>query len=76
LSSEIFMYIGDRQHSISAINVGVKEYARDTPFVAFRSDAPTYAEYLLTAFERAWSQAVPAEERIQELLEEGSPQAD
>ncbi len=67
LSSEIFMYIGDRQHSLSSINVGVNEYTHDTALTYFKSSDPTYAEYLLTAFESAWSQAVPAEERIQAL---------
>jgi len=28
---------------------------------------PTYAEYLLAAFETAWPQAIPAQERIEEL---------
>ncbi len=66
---ELFMFIGDRQQSISAVNVGVNEFALGTPITAFWSEDPTYAEYLLTAFEVAWTQAVPAEERIQELLE-------
>ncbi len=67
---ELFMYVGDRQQSISGINIGVDEYTLDTPIVAFWSESPTYAEYLLTSFETAWSKAVPAEERIQELLKQ------
>ncbi len=66
--SEIFMLVGDKQHSVSSINLGIRDYTLDTPVVAFWSESPTYAEYLLTAFETAWSQAVPAEERIEELL--------
>ncbi len=65
---ELFMYVGDKRESVSSINIGVAEYTLDTPVVAFWSESPTYAEYLLTAFESAWSQAVPAEERIEELL--------
>ncbi len=65
--SEVFMYIGDLQHSISSINVGVNEYMPGTPLICFRSDDPTYAEYLLTSFENAWAYATPAEKRIQEL---------
>ncbi len=68
LSSELFMYIGDRHHSLSAINIGINEYTLDTPIVCYRSHSPVYVEYLLAVFENAWSQAVPAEERIQELL--------
>ncbi|MGZ4894120.1 MAG: hypothetical protein ACXV5H_07920 [Halobacteriota archaeon] len=69
--SEVFMYVGDRQHSISAINIGVNDYTRGTPIACFRSDDLTYAEYLLASFESAWSEAVPAEERIKDLLEQG-----
>ncbi|MGZ4885919.1 MAG: hypothetical protein ACXVI7_10930 [Halobacteriota archaeon] len=67
---ELFMFVGDKQHSISAINVGVEEYTLDTPVVAFWSESPTYAEYLLASFESAWSDAIPAEKRIQELEKE------
>ncbi len=65
---EVFMFVGDRRHSISALNIGVTEFTRDTPLTAFWSDDPTYAAYLLASFESAWSRAVPAGERIQELL--------
>ncbi len=67
---ELFMYIGDRQQSISAINIGIDEYTLGTPVTAFWSEDPTYAEYLLASFENVWSRAVPAEERIQELEQE------
>jgi adenylosuccinate synthase len=68
---EVFLCIGDKQQSISAINLGVQEYTLDTPVTAFWSDSPAYAEYLLTSFENVWSEAVPAEVRIKELLEQG-----
>jgi len=66
---EVFMFVGDKQQSISSLNIGVKEFTIDTPVTAFWSEDPTFAEYLLTSFEKVWSEAVPAEERIQELLE-------
>lgn len=50
---EVFMLVGDKQQSISAINLGVREYTLDTPISAFWSDSPAYAEYLLTSFENA-----------------------
>ncbi len=68
---EVFMYVSDRQQSISGINIGVDEYTLDTPVTAFWSDDLTYAEYLLASFARAWSCATPAEERIEELLKQG-----
>ncbi len=72
---ELFMLIGDKQYSISAINTGTQEYTQDTHIVAFWSDDSVYAEYLLSSFEIAWSQSIPAEERIQELLREDAPGA-
>jgi hypothetical protein len=69
---EIFMIVGDKKQSLSAINLGVQEYTLDTPITAFWSESPNYAEYLLASFENVWSQAVPAEEWIQELLNRAS----
>jgi hypothetical protein len=68
---EVFMLLGDKQQSISAINIGVGEYTLETSITAFWSESPTYAEYLYTSFENAWSEAVPARERIKELLTQG-----
>ncbi len=67
---ELFMFVADRQKSISAINIGVEEYTFDTPITAFWSDNPSYAEYLLASFESVWAQAIPAKQRIQELEKE------
>ncbi len=68
---ELFMFVGDRRYSISAVNVGVKKFTPDTAIVAFWSASPIYAEYLLASFENVWTKAAPAEQRIQELLKEG-----
>jgi hypothetical protein len=67
---ELYMFVGDKQQSISSLNIGVKEFTLDTPVTAFWSDSPNYAEYLVTSFENAWSEAIPAKERIKELLEQ------
>ncbi len=72
---ELFMYVGDKRRSVSSINIGIEEYTLGSSVTAFWSDDPTYAEYLLTSFERAWSQAVPAARRIDELLAEGGEKA-
>ncbi len=69
----IFMLVGDRRESIRSLNVDVESLSSDTPVVALWSDDPTYAEYLMSTFEMAWEQAVPAAERIEELLKEGPP---
>ncbi|MGZ4902884.1 MAG: hypothetical protein ACXV5T_06505 [Halobacteriota archaeon] len=47
------MFVADRRQSISAINIGIDEFALDTPVTAFWSDDRTYAEYLLASFENA-----------------------
>ncbi len=66
---EVFMVVGDKQSSISMINVGTEEYALNDPITAFWSESPVYAEYLLASFENVWSQAFPAAQRIRELIE-------
>jgi len=38
------------------------------------TDDPTYATYLIATFETLWAQAIPAEQRITELLEQGPPE--
>jgi len=70
----IFMLVGDRRESISSMSIDVESLSIDTPLVALWSDDPTYAEYLMSTFEIAWEQSVPAAQRIEELLKEGPPQ--
>ena len=58
---------------MSSMSIDVKSLSIDTPIVALWSDEPTYAEYLMSTFEMAWEQSVPATQRIEELLKEGPP---
>jgi hypothetical protein len=69
------MLVGDRKESISSISIDAESLSIDTPVVALWSwsDNPTYAEYLMSTFETAWEQSVPAAQRIEELLKEGPP---
>jgi hypothetical protein len=69
-----FMLIGDTRRGLSSINIDVESLSLDTPVVALWSDDTTYAEYLMSIFEKAWAQSVPAAQRIEELLKEGPPQ--
>jgi len=64
----IFMLVADRRESISSMSIDVERLSIDTPVVALRSDDPTYAEYLMSTFETAWEQSIPAAERIEALL--------
>jgi phosphatidylserine/phosphatidylglycerophosphate/cardiolipin synthase-like enzyme len=68
-----FMLIGDVRQGLSSINIDVESLSLDTPVVALWTDDPTYAEYLMSTFEVAWEQAVPAAQRIEELLKKGPP---
>ncbi len=67
---ELFMVVADTK-SISSMSINIENLSLDTPIVALWSDDPTYAEYLMSIFETAWEQSVPAAQRIEELLKEG-----
>ncbi|MDD1720902.1 MAG: hypothetical protein LUP95_02845 [Euryarchaeota archaeon] len=68
------LYYGvfDRKHCVSGINLDVKHVRLDEPATMLYTDDPVYARYLVSNFEMLWKQSVPAEERIQELLKQGS----
>jgi len=69
------MYFGvfDRRYCISAINLNVRHLKPDAPATMLYTDDPVHGDYLASTFEMLWKQAVPAEERIQELLKHGPP---
>jgi hypothetical protein len=62
-----FMLVGDKKQSISMIQVSAEDLSLDGQIVAFWSEDPDYAAYLLTSFESAWAGAIDAQERIKEL---------
>ncbi|MGZ4907995.1 MAG: hypothetical protein ACXV6K_06580 [Halobacteriota archaeon] len=64
---ELSLFVADKRYSMSGINAGVDKYTFDTTVNGFWSEDPTYAKFLFALFECAWSQAMPAEERIREL---------
>jgi len=53
------------------MHINIEALSLDDQVVAFWSEAPTYAEYLLSHFDQAWAQGVDAQEQIRELLEQG-----
>jgi sugar-specific transcriptional regulator TrmB len=65
----------DKKHCISAINIDVRHLRLDESLSMLYTDDSVFADYLVSTFEIFWKQAVPAEQRIQELLEHGPPQA-
>jgi hypothetical protein len=71
----VFFLVGDKKQSISSLHVSTRELSIDDQIVAFWSQDPNYADYLLLNFELAWTQGTDAGQRINELLKQGSPQA-
>jgi len=71
----IMFVIFDKKISISAINAEIKRISLNAPVSGLWTDDPTYAQYLTSTFEMLWNQAIDPEERIQQLLKEGPPEA-
>ena len=66
--SGLFFIVVDKIESLSAVVVNPEELSCDSKVITFWGNGPTYAEYLLSIFENAWTQGVDAQERIDELL--------
>ena len=66
----------DNKICLSSINVDIRRASLTESISMIYTDDPTYASYLEATFEMLWKQSVPAEERMQELLEQGPPQTD
>ncbi len=63
----------DRKYGGTTINANIKRMSLDGPASGFMTDDATYVNSLVSTFELLWEQAVPAAERIKELLKEGPP---
>ncbi|HYC20614.1 MAG TPA: helix-turn-helix domain-containing protein [Candidatus Bathyarchaeia archaeon] len=70
----ISFVVFDRKQSITGLSVP-ERVSLSAPMSGLWTDNPTYAAYLVITFEMLWEQSVPAEERIQELLEQGPAKA-
>jgi len=70
--SGIMFNVWDRKRSMIAINADLRRMSIDESMSALLSDDQTYAHYLVSTFELLWEQAVPATERIEELLKAGA----
>lgn len=67
----MYYAIFDRKQCISAINLDVTQPKPDTPASMFYTDDSQYATHLLFLFELLWKHAIPAQQHIDELLEQG-----
>ena len=59
---------------MSAISANINRVSLNDPIIALWTNDSTYADYLISTYEWLWEQAVPAEQRIEELLKEAPPQ--
>jgi sugar-specific transcriptional regulator TrmB len=71
----ITFIVFDRKITMSAINAEITRFSLSQPLAALWTDDPIYAQYLTSTFEMLWNQGIDAEERIQQLLKEGPPEA-
>ena len=71
----ILFFVFDKKISMSGINVDLKRVSLNEPISVLFTDDPAYANYLVSTFELLWEQSVPAAQRIEELLKEGSRHA-
>jgi sugar-specific transcriptional regulator TrmB len=69
----VYFAVLDRKTCLHGINLNIKHLSLTQPIAMLYTDDPTYADYLIGTFEGLWEQSVPAEERIQELLQQGPP---
>ena len=69
----ILFAVYDRKTSQSVINADIRRVSLNEPLSILWTDNPIYANYLASTFELLWEQAIPAAQRIEELLKEGQP---
>jgi len=62
-----FMLVGDRNQSISSMSVVAEDISLDSKIVAFWTDNPNCAEYLLSIFETVWQEATGARKVLSEF---------
>jgi sugar-specific transcriptional regulator TrmB len=70
----VYLAVVDKKVCFHGINMEFKRISLDQPIAILYTDDPTYAQYLVATFEMLWKQAVPAEQRIEELKKQGPPQ--
>ena len=62
-----FMVVGDGRQSISSMDINAQDLSLNDNIVAFWTENPDYAAYLLSSFESTWAEATNAQKRIEEL---------
>jgi sugar-specific transcriptional regulator TrmB len=70
----VYLAVIDKKVCFHGINLDINRITLNQPIAVLYTDDPTYAQYLLATFEMMWKQAIPAEQRIEELKKQGPPQ--
>jgi hypothetical protein len=70
----VYLAVIDKKICLHGINLDIKRISLNQPIAVLYTDDPIYAQYLLATFEMLWKQAVPANQRIEELKKQGPPQ--
>ena len=70
----VYFSVMDRKYCGTTINADIRRMSLEEPASGFMTDDTTYVNSLISTFELLWEQAVPAGQRIEELLKEGPPQ--
>ncbi len=73
--SGIMFAVFDRKIAASVINFSTTRPSLNEPFSGIVAYDSVYADYLIATFEMLWAKAIPATQRIEELLKEGPPKA-
>jgi HTH-type transcriptional regulator, sugar sensing transcriptional regulator len=71
----VYLAVIDRRICYHGIQMEIKRFSLAEPLAVLYTDNRKYAEYLTATFEMLWDQAMPASERIRELIAQGPPQA-
>ncbi len=71
----VYFSVLDRRLCFHSIH-NAERITLNEPIAVLSAEDRTYGQYLEATFELLWKQSVPAEERIQELLEQGPPKVD
>jgi hypothetical protein len=69
----VYFSVMDRKYCGTTINADIKRMSLDESASGFTTDDATYVNSLISTFELLWEQAIPAAQRIEELLKEGPP---
>ncbi|MGZ4936676.1 MAG: TrmB family transcriptional regulator [Halobacteriota archaeon] len=67
----LYFSVSDRKTCVTVMHVDARSTSLSVPISVIWADDPAYAESLASTFEVLWEKAIPGEEQIQKLMEQG-----